>query len=704
MRTKKNYFAFVISILFCLIFAFNAIAIKPFTTKLAMADSNTTTEQTTSEPETEYKVNYFDSSLIEEQEKHESVEEIAEEKLLNTNDGDENQTINENFKIISMVCANIEYYLEYVDFDVFEAQAYDIDKDCWYSGYVYTDYSLYLEDYVIAGFVTIDNDADITENSNLIAFNNDENDNNKYLITANDLELLKDHFIIDNKYVKYEWKNCFLVNYIIAENNYDDYDLSYGKLFSYDDSKYVYDNDFTYTSQEVCMMFNEIDFDKLQQTLNEINEEQNKNGYYVQEVTITYIDMELIEEWERCSDKTSFYGYDLEELNASFGDATLEFTSDGVKQAALIEDPKPTNWLKAGLMFLGGCAAILIGAALAPLTGGCSFGASLLCIVKMTAIAMATDLLVKVAVSTISGVVKGQNFWDSLSGSIKSTLTVENIAQSFMTSAIMSAIMVGSGLVKACFVEGTPVLTENGYTNIENLSVGDKVLSYSELTGMVALKQVTDTMVSQSNDICTIALDSGETITSTSLHPWYVQNKGWTPAYALTSQDNLLTETGKEVRILGVNRQILDEAINVYNITVDETTSEDYHTYFVGTDNILVHNACSTKATKNDVQKQVEKHHFLTNKNKKWTPEFKKVTDKYNLDLNGKWNIQEMAHRGRHATEYHKAMLEQVQQIDKIANGNKDIFLKLFDGLKQKIIDTPESLYKAFWRNGGKLF
>ena len=199
-------------------------------------------------------------------------------------------------------------------------------------------------------------------------------------------------------------------------------------------------------------------------------------------------------------------------------------------------------------------------------------------------------------------------------------------------------------------------------------------------------------------------MDSGETITSTSLHPWYVQNKGWTPAYALTSQDNLLTETGKEVRILGVNRQILDEAINVYNITVDETTSEDYHTYFVGTDNILVHNACSTKATKNDVQKPVEKHHFLTNKNKKWTPEFKKVTDKYNLDLNGKWNIQEMAHRGRHATEYHKAMLEQVQQIDKIANGNKDIFLKLFDGLKQKIIDTPESLYKAFWRNGGKLF
>ena len=63
-----------------------------------------------------------------------------------------------------------------------------------------------------------------------------------------------------------------------------------------------------------------------------------------------------------------------------------------------------------------------------------------------------------------------------------------------------------------------------------------------------------------------------------------------------------------------------------------------------------------------------------------------------------------MAHRGRHATEYHKAMLEQLQNIDDIANGNMDTFLKLFDNIKQTVINNPDALYKAFWKVGGKLF
>ena len=102
-------------------------------------------------------------------------------------------------------------------------------------------------------------------------------------------------------------------------------------------------------------------------------------------------------------------------------------------------------------------------------------------------------------------------------------------------------------------------------------------------------------------------MDSGEIITSTSLHPWYVQGKGWTPAYALTSADKLLTETGNDVSILGVNRQILDEPIKVYNIAVDEVESEDYHSYYVGSDSVLVHNACTTKVTKANVSKQPTK-------------------------------------------------------------------------------------------------
>lgn len=695
MKTKTNYKSLIITLLLCLLFSLNAILIKPAQIN-AVAESLKYGQTTNEEiPETVFKVNNYDESLIDEQEKHETVVATA---LITS---EENKSVSDedllDYKIYRMVCANVEYMLNEMSFETFEAQAYDIINDCWYNGFVYTDYDLYLDNNIVAGFVAIDNNLNIDKSNNLIAFNNDESDSNKYLITDNNLELISDHFIVDNKYVHYEWKNCFLVNYKYDENNAYNYDRSLGRLYSYDESKYVYDNDFTYTALEVSMMFNEINFDELQKTIDEINAEQAKNGYYVQEITITYISNELIQEWERCSDKNTFYGYDLDELNKAFGSSTtLEFTSDGgIKQATFIEEKKPTNWLKAGLMIFGGCAAILIGAVIAPLTGGCSFAASLLCIAKMTAVAVVTDLLVKTAVITITNVISGQGFWDALDNSIKSTFTVENIAQSFMTAAIMSAVMVGSGLVKACFIEGTPVLTENGYRNIETLSIGDKVLSYSELTGAIALKEITETMVNTSNDICTIALDSGETITSTSLHPWYVQGKGWMPAYALTSDDELLTESGEQVRILGVNRQILDEPINVYNIAVDEIESEDYHTYFVGLDSVLVHNACSTKSTN---QKPTEKHHMLTNKNKKYTPEFKKIADKYGLDLKDEWNIQKMAHRGRHATEYHDFMLKNLKEINRAAQGNTNVFLDLFNNLKQKIINNPDILYKAFWK------
>lgn len=69
--------------------------------------------------------------------------------------------------------------------------------------------------------------------------------------------------------------------------------------------------------------------------------------------------------------------------NAAFGtDTTLQFDADGgVKKGELIETTSRLN-------IFSSCATMLICATLTPLTGGCSFGASLLCIMKMTAVAI----------------------------------------------------------------------------------------------------------------------------------------------------------------------------------------------------------------------------------------------------------------------------------------------------------------------------
>lgn len=324
-----------------------------------------------------FKVNNFDSSLIDEQEKHESVKNSNNNAQIEDDVTDEEMI---EFYILNTIYNSIAYDFANQGLSVFEANALDIENEIIYFGLCFTNNEIIKDNYISAGFVSILNSSNdiLDENINLVAFNNGEDDGYKYLISNFNQDKSDDHFIMYNRYVKYEWKNNLTVQYTIMENNENNYDNSLGLLYSYDESKYIYDNDFTYTALEVSMMFTEIDFDELQKTIDEINAEQAKNGYYVQEITITYISTELIQEWERCLDKNSFYGYDLDELNKTFGSSTtLEFTSDGgIKQATFIEEKKPTNWLKAGLMSLGGCAAIFIGAAIAPLTGGlfvCSF-------------------------------------------------------------------------------------------------------------------------------------------------------------------------------------------------------------------------------------------------------------------------------------------------------------------------------------------
>ena len=57
-------------------------------------------------------------------------------------------------------------------------------------------------------------------------------------------------------------------------------------------------------------------------------------------------------------------------------------------------------------------------------------------------------------------------------------------------------------------------------------------------------------------------------------------------------------------------------------------------------------------------QKPLQNHHFATNKNEKFTPQFEEITKKYNLDLNGDWNIEKLPHQGRHPNDYHKFVLK----------------------------------------------
>ena len=137
-----------------------------------------------------------------------------------------------------------------------------------------------------------------------------------------------------------------------------------------------------------------------------------------------------------------------------------------------------------------------------------------------------------------------------------------------------------------CFVAGTLVTTEDGQEPIEEIEVGDKVLSENELTGEVAVKTVTETYVNETDELVHIGVN-GETISATPTHPFYVDKLGWTLARSLRAGDVLVLSNGELVTVEWVQHEILESPIKVYNFEVEE-----FHTYFVGECGVLVHNWC----------------------------------------------------------------------------------------------------------------
>lgn len=123
---------------------------------------------------------------------------------------------------------------------------------------------------------------------------------------------------------------------------------------------------------------------------------------------------------------------------------------------------------------------------------------------------------------------------------------------------------------------------------------------------------------------------------------------------------------------------------------------EDYLSDFAEAQNDYVKPAGGKSGT---TTKPNQVHHFASNKSKKYTSQFESITKKYGLDLDGDWNKQSMPHQGRHPYAYHDYVLDNMQKFDRIANGDKTKFLKLYDQMKQKIINNPEMLYKDYWKN-----
>ena len=108
--------------------------------------------------------------------------------------------------------------------------------------------------------------------------------------------------------------------------------------------------------------------------------------------------------------------------------------------------------------------------------------------------------------------------------------------------------------------------------------------------------------------------------------------------------------------------------------------------------------ADSKAAESGSVTKPNQVHHYATNKSKTYTPQLEEIANRYELDLDDAWNKDLLPHQGRHPNAYHEYVLDSMKQFDNIAQGDKDIFLKLFDNLKNNVKSKPDMLYKDYWK------
>jgi|GEM_PF-6145095 len=157
---------------------------------------------------------------------------------------------------------------------------------------------------------------------------------------------------------------------------------------------------------------------------------------------------------------------------------------------------------------------------------------------------------------------------------------------------------------QSCFPAGTKVLmADSSYKNIEDVEVGDFVLSYDEASGQKVSAQVLDLAAPLREHMCEIIFADNDSLKLTNEHPVYT-SEGWKSINpSRTDQENEVIEVsqldlGNQVLFVdGQYKEVAEincwqEIIQTYNLKVVDGT----YTFFA--DDVVVHNAaapeCST--------------------------------------------------------------------------------------------------------------
>ena len=133
-----------------------------------------------------------------------------------------------------------------------------------------------------------------------------------------------------------------------------------------------------------------------------------------------------------------------------------------------------------------------------------------------------------------------------------------------------------------CFGAGTPVHTRSGLRAIEDLKIGDQVLTQDATSGALGFEPILAVLHNPPSSVLRVELDGGDSIIATEIHRFWQAGQGWKMTRELTPGDRLRV-LGGTVKVMALSREPRQL---VYNLEVARKAD-----FFVGRQGALVHDA-----------------------------------------------------------------------------------------------------------------
>ena len=121
-----------------------------------------------------------------------------------------------------------------------------------------------------------------------------------------------------------------------------------------------------------------------------------------------------------------------------------------------------------------------------------------------------------------------------------------------------------------CFIAGSKVHIESkGVTNIEDVKVGDKVISYNHDNDTVEYKEVKKIRIKSDEHVVTYIFENGTKLTGTPDHPLFVIGKGYASYHPEQTKD----DCGMEVEQILLGDEVLH--MDGYGVTISDIIEEE---------------------------------------------------------------------------------------------------------------------------------